>query len=105
MKKIFQVAIVVALVAVGNLRSVALANPVPFVFQRLIPGATVPGGAGFALTVNGAGFVPDSVVNWNGNPRSTTFVNGTTLQAQISASDIAVAGTAVVTVDNPGPGG
>jgi len=52
------------------------------------------------------GFVAGSVVRWNGVDRPTTSngsVNG--LTAQISASDIAAAGTAVVTVFNPGPGG
>jgi 6-phosphogluconolactonase len=50
-------------------------------------------------------------VRWNGSDRPTTYqptsptgaVNAVT--AQISASDIAAAGTAVVTVFNPGPGG
>ena len=52
------------------------------------------------------GFVAGSVVRWNGSDRPTTS-NGTVngLTAQISASDIAAAGTAVVTVFNPGPGG
>ena len=52
------------------------------------------------------GFVAGSVVRWNGGDRPTTSngsVNG--LTAQIFASDIAAAGTAVVTVFNPGPGG
>ena len=47
-----------------------------------------------------------SVVRWNGSDRPTTSngsING--LIAQISASDIAAAGTAAVTVFNPGPGG
>jgi len=30
---------------------------------------------GFSLTVNGTNFVTGSVVNWNGSPRSTTFVS------------------------------
>jgi YVTN family beta-propeller protein len=54
----------------------------------------------------GPGFVAGSVVRWNGGDRPTTSngsVNG--LTAQISASDIAAAGTAVVTVFSPGPGG
>jgi len=44
-------------------------------------------------------------VRWNGSDRPTTIdaLNG--LLAQISASDIAAAGTAEVTVFNPGPGG
>jgi DNA-binding beta-propeller fold protein YncE len=51
-------------------------------------------------------FVAGSVVHWNGSDRPTTSngsING--LTAQISASDIAAAGTAVVTVVNPAPGG
>jgi len=44
-------------------------------------------------------------VNWNGSPRTTTYVNSTTLTASISASDIASAGTATVSVSNPSPGG
>src|SRR5271167_250944 len=54
----------------------------------------------------GSNFVPGSVVRWNGSDRPTMSndsVNG--LIAQISASDIAAAGTAAVTVFNPGPGG
>jgi YVTN family beta-propeller protein len=45
-------------------------------------------------------------VRWNGSDRPTTSngsING--LIAQISASDVAAAGTAAVTVFNPGPGG
>jgi DNA-binding beta-propeller fold protein YncE len=50
-------------------------------------------------------FVAGSVVRWNGSDRPTTNdgING--LTAQISASDIATAGTAVVTVFNPAAGG
>ncbi len=80
-------------------------NPVPFVDQPLVPDATAPGGPGFTLTVNGAGFVAASVVNWNGSPRATTFVTSSELTASILASDIAKASTATVTVVNPNPGG
>ena len=63
---------------------------------------------GPTLGSNGVGsnFVAGSVVRWNGSDRPTT-TNGTvnSLTAQISASDIAAAGTAVVTVFNPAPGG
>jgi YVTN family beta-propeller protein len=58
------------------------------------------------LTVVVQNFVANSVVRWNGSDRPTTgngSING--LIAQISASDIATAGTAAVTVFNPGPGG
>ena len=58
------------------------------------------------LTVVVQNFVANSVVRWNGSDRPTAgngSING--LVAQISASDIATAGTAAVTVFNPGPGG
>ena len=80
-------------------------NPVPFIDQPLVPDATAPGGAGFTLTVNGAGFVAASTVNWNGSPLATTFVNNHQLTATVPASDIATASTASVTVVNPSPGG
>jgi YVTN family beta-propeller protein len=53
----------------------------------------------------GSNFVTSSVVRWNGSDRPTTSdaING--LLAQISASDMAAAGTAQVTVFNPGAGG
>src|ERR1035437_1680902 len=80
-------------------------NPVPFIDQPLVPDATAPGGDGFTLTVNGAGFFAASTVNWNGSPLATTFISDTQLTATVPASDIAKASTAAVTVVNPNPGG
>jgi hypothetical protein len=80
-------------------------NPVPFVNQPLAPSAVPPGSAGPTLTVNGAGFVPTSVVNWNGTALATTFVNHDKLTAVVPASDVASEGTAEVTVTSPTPGG
>ncbi len=90
------------------------ANPGPAI-AALSPSCAPAGeqfmdGADNQLTVigpnPGSNFVAGSVVRWNGSDRPTTSdgsVNG--LTAQISASDIAAAGSAVVTVFNPGPGG
>ena len=75
--------------------------PVPFVNQQLVPDATAPGGAEFTLTVNGAGFVSSSVVNWNGSALATQFVSGSRLTATVPAKDIATASTASVTVVTP----
>lgn len=80
-------------------------NPVPLINEPLVPAAVAPGGAAFTLSVNGTGFVSRSVVNWNGSARTTTFVSNSKLTTSISASDIANAGTASVTVINPAPGG
>ncbi len=84
-------------------------NPVPTI-DSFYP-SCVPAGEQFVnsgnnqLTVIGQNFVASSVVRWNGTDRPTTSdgING--LVAQISASEIAAAGTAAVTVFNPGPGG
>jgi len=83
----------------------AQVNPVPLINQPLVPAAIAPGGSDFILTVNGTGFVPGSVVFWNGSPRKTTFISGSRLTAAIRASDIATDGTAFVTVASPSPGG
>jgi len=80
-------------------------NPTPAV-TSLAPASETAGGTSFTLTVNGTGFVSgSSVVRWNGAGQATTYVSATQLQAAISASDIATAGTAQVTVFNPTPGG
>src|SRR5439155_6735758 len=79
-------------------------NLVP-TLSSISPSSAVAGGAGFTLTATGTNFIASSVVRWNGSDRSTTFVSSTLLQAAISASDIATAGTASATVFNPTPGG
>ena len=80
-------------------------NPVPLINQPLVPDAAKPGGTGFTLTVNGTGLVSGSVVHWNGNARTTTFVSPSQLRAAILSSDIVTAHTASVMVVNPTPGG
>lgn len=97
----------VLLTSLGTISPATFAqtNPVPFINQPVSPTAVAPGGLGFTLTVNGAGFVPGSVVNWNSSSRVTTFVNKSQLTAAIQTSDISVEGTAQVTVVNPTPGG
>jgi hypothetical protein len=79
--------------------------PVPLINLPLVPDATAPGGGGFTLTVNGTGFASDSVVNWNGSVRATTFISSSQLTAVIQAADVITANTAWVTVANPAPGG
>jgi 6-phosphogluconolactonase len=78
--------------------------PVPTI-ASLSPAMTVNGGAGFTLIVSGSDFVLTSVVQWNGSNRSTTFVSSSQVTAEVSATDIATAGAATITVFNPTPGG
>jgi len=80
-------------------------NPVPQIVGPVKPMAVAPGSGAFTLTVYGANFVPGAVVNWNGQPRSTTFVSAHELQAQIFAADIAKNTAGLISVTNPGPGG
>src|SRR5208337_24410 len=70
-----------ALLCCGGPFSFAQSNPVPWINQPVVPGSAVPGSTAFNLTVNGS-----------------NFVSGAT----VPASDIAKAGTASVTVTNPG---
>jgi hypothetical protein len=88
----------------SNPATVTVNNPAPKI-TSISPTSATRGGSAFALTVNGSGFVPGSVVRWNGADRATTYVSATRLTVAIPASDIAVAGTAQVTVFNSGPGG
>src|SRR5258708_24843419 len=80
-------------------------NPVPFSNQSLVPTAVSPGASGLTLSVSGTGFVSGATINLNRTALATTFVDSEHLTAIVPASDIANAGTAQVTVVNPGPGG
>jgi len=85
------------LMVLSALTEVALAqNPVPQIDQALAPQSAVAGGPGFMLTVNGTGFVSDSIVMWNGSARATRFVSPNRFRATIPATDIAAGGTAWV---------
>ena len=81
-----------------------VSNPVPSIVS-LTPSQTNAGGAAFTLTVNGQNFVSGASILWNYDPITTTYVDGSQLQAQITAADVASAGTATVSVVNPAPGG
>ncbi len=80
-------------------------DPVPFISLPLVPDATPPGGGDFTLTVKGTGFLPSSIIYWNGIPLTTQLVNNSQLTARVPAADIASPSTASVTVVNPAPGG
>ncbi|MGH9897039.1 MAG: LamG-like jellyroll fold domain-containing protein, partial [bacterium] len=78
------------------------AEPSALTLTSLTPSSATAGGPAFTLTTTGTNFVSGSVVRWNGANRTTTFVGATELTAAIPATDIAAAGTAQVTVLNPG---
>jgi sugar lactone lactonase YvrE len=81
-----------------------IATPAP-VLMSVSP-ATLPAGSpGAVLTVKGSDFVLTSKALWNGAERPTTFIDPSTLQVTIPASDLASVGTVNVSVQSPGPGG
>jgi hypothetical protein len=86
--------------------------PAPFtitpngVFPLLLslsPASATAAGGQFTLTISGANFTANSRVLWNGSPRTTVFVGSSQLTATIVASDIAVAGSGLVSVASPAP--
>jgi hypothetical protein len=79
-------------------------SPIPKI-TSLSPNTALAGGSDFTLTVTGTGFVSQSVVIVNGANQSTSFINGTFLQATITAAEISSVGSLQVAVLNPAPGG
>ena len=71
----------------------------------LTPSSAAAGNPAYLLGIEGAGWVPCSVVQWNGSGRTTLFVGTTGGAAAIPAADIATSGTAQVSGVNPSPGG
>lgn len=78
-------------------------SPTPVVTS--ISPKTAPADAAVVVTITGSGFELNSVAEWNGSPRPTTFVLPTSLQIALSASDLKTPGTGQIVVNNPGPGG
>jgi hypothetical protein len=66
--------------------------------SSLQPNSLDAGSGEFTLTVNGSGFVSGETVEWNGVPLTTTYVSASKLTAKVSAAEVAVAGSAAVTV-------
>jgi subtilase family serine protease len=73
-----------------------------FSITSLSPNSATAGGAAVTLTVTGSGFVSASIVDWNGSALATTYSSATQVTASVPASDIATAGSASVTIVNPG---
>ena len=76
-------------------------TPAPAI-TGITPASIGAGGPAFILAVGGANFVNGSIVRWNNLPRATSFISSVQLTTTILASDITAAGTAQVTVVQPG---
>jgi hypothetical protein len=68
----------------------------------LSPSGANAGGAAITLTIEGTGFLSNSVVEWNGSNRVTTYISGSVLLAQITTADLTTAGTVNILVNTPG---
>jgi hypothetical protein len=79
-------------------------SPLP-VINSMSPAFASAGGSALTLTITGAGFVSGSTVYWGATALSTQFASATQLAAQVTAGDIANAGTSAITVQTPTPGG
>lgn len=77
---------------------------VPQTITSVSPLWITAGGPDFTLTVNGNDFASNSVVQWYGQPLTTTFVSTSRLQASVPSNLIAGEGPADITVFTPGSG-
>ncbi len=98
-------AVAMAKSATAQVAPPSLINPVPLIYQPLMPTSVSPGGQEFKLNVIGTGLTASSVVNWNGVALPSTLVNRSSISAVVAAGLVASAGTASITVSNPPPGG
>jgi trimeric autotransporter adhesin len=78
----------------------------PPTITALSPSTSTAGGPAFTLAVTGMNFTQDTVIEWNGSSRTTSFSSATSVSAQILAADITNPGTDSITAANPqGAGG
>lgn len=68
----------------------------------LVPNSAAAGGPAFTLQISGNAFGPSSVVTFGSTVVSSAYVNPAMLEASVPSSAIAIAGTPLVTVTNPG---
>jgi len=87
-----------------NINYASANNPIPVIYT-ISPGSTTQCSGPTTLIVNGANFVPNSVVRWNGSGRATTYISSNRLMAELTENDICGSGNYLVTVSNPNPGG
>jgi outer membrane protein assembly factor BamB len=93
--------------ASGNVPSNTLTldvTPAIPVAASVAPATVIAAQGALSLTVSGQYFTSTAVVYFNGSSRPTTLNNQGQLVAQLTAQDVAVAGTASVTVEDPASG-
>lgn len=71
----------------------------------IVPPSAAVGSAGFTLTLAGTNFTPGSVVTWNDQVLSSTYVSVNRLDVAVPAADLASVATASIVVSNASTGG
>lgn len=77
------------------------AAPMPPTVAQMYPVTAMAGEPDFWITLWGSNFSAQSVVQWNGQNRTTVFYDSTHIRAQILAADIAQTGPNNVAVFDP----
>jgi hypothetical protein len=80
----------------------ALVVVAPPVITTLTPASAPAGSAPLTLTIDGAGFQPNSIAYWNSLPLATTVVSATRLTAQVPPTPLATPGKVSITVLSAG---
>src|SRR5580704_10716589 len=81
----------------------SILSPKP-VLSSISP-ATVPYNQAATVTLLGSGFDANSVVQWQGSAKPTTFVSSSQLSVNLAAADLSIIGSGQLTVLNRAPGG
>ena len=84
--------------------SLQVTNPAPSI-TSVSPSTAIAGSTSPLVTVTGAGFVPTTIIQVNGTPRTTTYVNATQVNVALTTADVASGGNLSLTAVNSAPGG
>jgi hypothetical protein len=94
----------IAISIFSNTVAFSVVNPAP-VLNSINPTSVTTGASGVVLICNGTGFIPTSVIRWNGSPITTAFASSSLVSAIIPTALIPSSASASITVQNPAPGG
>jgi hypothetical protein len=84
--------------------NLAINNPTPTISQP-VPATVLLGAVSPVVTLAGTGFVPTTVIDVNGQARSTIYVSTTQVQVLLTPADVAATGSLSLTAVNGTPGG
>jgi len=87
----------------GTPVNLEVTNPAPTITKTL-PTTVVLGAVSPVIEVVGTGFVPTSVLDVNGQARSTFYVSATQVEVILTAADVAATGSLSLTAVNGTPG-